>query len=99
MADLDALLHPDYRGHPASGTRDRAGLEARIATFGQLFRPVRFVVEDQIESGDKLATRLRGEATRTADGATVTLIGLNISRFAGGRLIEEWMTWETAERG
>ena len=39
---------------------------------------------------------MRTEATRTADGTRVTLGGLDLSRFAEGRLIEE-LAWETAQ--
>jgi hypothetical protein len=33
-------------------------------------------------------------ATRAIDGTQVVLYGLNISRIADERIIEEWMAWE-----
>jgi len=94
LGDLGSLLHADYVGHPSWGDRDQQVLRQRIGEFHRIYRDVRFRIEDQLAEGDKVASRLIATATRAADGQAVVLYGLNISRVAEGRLIEEWMAWE-----
>jgi len=47
------------------------------------------VPSNQFGSGDYLATRL------TASAGGQTIAGLNMSRWLGGLLDEEWAVWET----
>lgn len=96
LAELTQVLAKDYVGHPAAGDRDINGLRDRIARFRQLYPDVRFIIEDQVADGDRVATRMTAVATSTATGKRVKLIGLNISRFVGDRIIEEWPVWEEA---
>lgn len=91
---LGALLHARYVGHPSYGDRDIEGLRQRIVAFRQTYPGVRFRIEDQLTEGDRVASRLVANATRASDGQAVVLYGLNISRIAEDRIIEEWMTWE-----
>lgn len=62
--------------------------------FREKYPNVGFKIEDQLAEGDKVASRLTATATRASDGRDVALYGLNISRIADGRIIEEWMVWE-----
>ena len=62
----------------------------------------RITVDDQILEGDKVATRWTGRGTQTGEiagiaptGKQVTITGLTISRLEGGRVIEDWSTWDT----
>jgi predicted ester cyclase len=55
---------------------------------------IRFRIEDQLAEGDKVASRVIATAKRSAEGQEVVLYGLNISRIADGRIVEEWMAWE-----
>ena len=68
----------------------------RITEFHKLYPDVRFVIEDQIAEGDRVATRMTATAMSSATGKPVTLIGLNVSRFHEGRIAEEWPVWEVA---
>ena len=59
-------------------------------------------VDEQIAEGDKVATRWTGRGTHTGElagiaptGKDVTVSGLTISRFEGGKVVEEWTTWDT----
>lgn len=90
---FDDLISRDYVGHVSSGDRDREGLRRRILAFRQLYTALRFSVEDQFISGDRVATRMlvRG---KTAKGEPVTLMGINIASVRDGKLQEEWNTWE-----
>jgi predicted ester cyclase len=59
-------------------------------------------VDDQFAEGDKVATRWTARGTHTGEiagiaptGRDVTVTGLTISRFASGKVVEEWSTWDT----
>ena len=94
VARFDDVIASDYVGHVASGTRDRAGLAARIAAFHGLYPDIRFYVDDQFTNGDKIVTRMRAVGTNSKTGTKVELMGINISRIAKEKLVEEWATWE-----
>ena len=94
LDNLRATIHDDYIGHPSWGDRDREDLRERIVAFRRKYPDVRFRIEDQLAESDKVASRLIATAKRSTDGKEVVLYGLNISRIADGRIIEEWMAWE-----
>ena len=96
MNELASVLTPNYVGHAASGTRDIDGLRERITQFHKIYRDVHFLIEDQVAERDRVATRMIATATASATGKPVKLIGLNVSRFRGGRIAEEWPVWEAA---
>jgi hypothetical protein len=90
-ADILALVTADYVGHMLHlehGQRSRQDYPGWIQAFREANPNTRFLVEDQSASGDRLWTRLR--ATRE-DGAISH--GMNVSRFVGGQLAEEWAVW------
>jgi len=93
ISAIDQVTGPQYVGHVSTGDRDRQGLRERIEAFQRLYSSVAFHVEDQPD-GDKVVTRLSADLTRRDTGKSVKLIGINISRFADGKIIEEWNTWE-----
>lgn len=94
LENLTATIHDDYIGHQSWGDRDLEGLRQRIVAFRQKYPNVRFKIEDQLAEGGKVASRLIATAKRSTDGREVVLYGLNISRIADERIIEEWMAWE-----
>lgn len=93
LSGFNDLISRDYVGHVSSGDRDREGLRRRILAFRQSYTAVRFSVDDQFVSGDRVATRMlvRG---KTATGEPVALMGINIAVVRDGKLREEWNTWE-----
>ncbi len=98
---LDALMAPTYVGHPATGDRDLAGFKASIRHFHDLYlyAPDSFVIEDQLVEGDKVVTRMTAHVHLRATAEPVTLLGINIAIIRGGRLHEEWNTWEALQTG
>ncbi|MDT7934646.1 MAG: nuclear transport factor 2 family protein [Sphingomonadaceae bacterium] len=98
-ADLEAmvaLIAPDYVGHTAAGPRDWTGFRRSILNFHQLFdyAPDSFIVEDQFADGDRVATRMTAHVRDRASGAPMTMMGINLAVIRGGKIIEEWNTWE-----
>ena len=94
-----ALVTSDYAGHmlhlgegEGEGERDRESYPGWIDSYRSRNPGTRFHVVEQREVGDRLITRL--EATTTsADGAALVAHGMNVSRFVGGLIAEEWAIW------
>lgn len=96
---LDGVLAEDAVDHnPVPGMEQgRAGIKASFAAGRPAFPDLRFTVEDMIAEGDKVACRLtlRGTHRGTfqgipASGAQVSMTGVDVLRFEGGKLIERW---------
>lgn len=94
LSKVESLVARNYVGHVSSGDRDIKGLKARIAEFKTKFPDVAFRIDDQFAMGEKLVTRMTARATDSATGKEIVMMGINISRFTGGLLSEEWATWE-----
>ena len=95
LDELPEVVTEDYVGPAATGNRGLDGLRDRISTFLLLYPDVRFVIEEQIAEGDRVATRMTASATSATTGKPVKLIGLNLSWFKDGRIAQEWPVWET----
>lgn len=93
---LGTVIAGGYSGHAASGSRDIAGLRQRIADFHLAFPDMRFTIHDQIIHGDRVATRMSAVGTSAKTGQRVRMVGVNISRFSGTHIVEEWPVWEVA---
>jgi hypothetical protein len=89
--ELDSLLAPAYLGHLGSRDRDAARLREDIVSYRTRVPGACFRAEHQFGEGDYLATRLT--AATAAGGETIC--GLNMSRWEGGLLAEEWAIWES----
>lgn len=97
--DLDGIprdYHPEFVDHVNRLTyHGHEGARRSVALYLELFPDVRIEVDDQVSEGDKVASRwtLRG----THKGREVELRGIVISRFEGGRIIEDWAASDTME--
>ena len=91
---LGGIIGTGYVGHAASGDRDIAGLRVRIAAFRAAYPDMRFTIDDQLADGDRVVTRMTAVGRSGGSGQSVRLVGINISRFVGNRIVEEWPAWE-----
>jgi hypothetical protein len=91
---LDALVTPGFLGHNGSRERNVSRLKADIAAYRHNAPSVRFGVDHQFGDDEYLASRVHAHIT-DRDGNEVTLHGINISRWEGDLLAEEWAVWET----
>lgn len=91
---VERVVTPDYVGHTSSGDRNIEGLRKRMTEFHGLYPDIKLTIEDQLAEGDRVATRMIAVGTNKATGKSVHLIGLNVSRFVGNRIAEEWPVWE-----
>jgi predicted ester cyclase len=94
LEGIPAVYHPDFVDHVnALEYRGHDGARRSVALYLELFPDRRFVVDEQVSEGDRVASRwtLRG----THRGRDVTLRGIVISRFEDGRIIEDWAASDT----
>jgi predicted ester cyclase len=97
--DLDripAVYHPEFVDHVnALEYRGHEGARESVAPYKELFPDLRFVVEDQVSEGDRVASRWTLYGTHR--GRKVRLTGIVISRFEDGRIVEDYAASDTME--
>jgi len=107
-ADVSAeVFAPNYVNHQeplAAGDTAAIGLagwRAVVADNQRGFSDFRVDILMQIAEGDRVATRWRFSATHTGDylghpatGRRATWTGVQIDRFANGRIVESWVDWD-----
>lgn len=96
LAALPEVIAPEYIGHASAGDRDFEGFRQSILYFHNLFvyDESSFEVNDQFVEGEKVATRMTARVKVRETGEQITLIGINLARIVGGKIVEEWNTWE-----
>ena len=103
---FDELLAPDFTAHdPQDLFPERRGPIAGRATcemYRAAFPDVRMNVEDVIEAGDRVVIRWRATGTHEGElmglaptGRSVEVTGIAIDRWAGDRIAETWVNWDT----
>lgn len=96
LASLPDVYHPDFVDHVnALEYRGHEGARKSVALYKELFPDLRFVVEDQVSEGDRVASRWTLYGTHR--GRQVKLTGVVISRFEDGRIIEDYAASDTLE--
>ena len=99
FALLDELLTPDFVDRsPVPGVPPtREGLKQSAMTLKTAFPDLHYVIEDAIESGDRIVHRLTASGTMKGDfmgmpatGKRATWTEIHIGRGVDGRLTEHW---------
>jgi steroid delta-isomerase-like uncharacterized protein len=102
---VDEVLHSDFVCHdPNSETGEIRGAETikgEIEYFRNAVPDLFWRVEDQVAEGDKVTTRYTLGGTHQGEffgvggsGKRVEVSGINIDRFEGGKLVEEWASYD-----
>ncbi len=103
LAAAGEWLDADYVRHdPASpGLRGLEGMRQFVAAYRGAFPDLVITVEDVIVEGDRAAYRWTGRGTQLGEllgipptGKQATVSGINIARFAGDKIVEEWSNWD-----
>jgi len=94
---LAELATDDYVAHGPGGTGDRAAFQAWLRWYPTAFADQHPVLEDVIESGDRVVVRYTVRSTYRggyldlpADNQPVHETGIIIFRFADGKVAETW---------
>jgi steroid delta-isomerase-like uncharacterized protein len=103
---VDELLAPDYVLHdpgiPGGELRGTESFKEQwVSMFRTAFPDLQLSVEDQVAEGDKVVTRYTGRGTHRGElmgipptDNEVVVSGIIISRVSGGRIEEEWNSFD-----
>lgn len=102
---MDELCATDFVTHDPAEPEDVVGIEAhklRIARYREAMPDMRFEIEDQVASRDRVVTRWTVTGTNTGKlqemkptGRPVEIDGMTIDRFDSvGRIDESWDYWD-----
>jgi steroid delta-isomerase-like uncharacterized protein len=103
LAGMEELCAPDYvlHGTGVFGDMDLAAMKQLVTAFVTAFPDAHWTVEDLIAEGDKVVTRYTFRGTHQgelmgipATGRVVTYTGIYISRLAGGKFVEDWVSFD-----
>jgi steroid delta-isomerase-like uncharacterized protein len=95
----DEFVGPDFVDHEAPPELGRGPEAAKQLLLGyrEIFPDNRFEVDEVIEAGDRVITRVTITATHRGpfaglppSGQKVTLRGIDIFRLEGGKIVEHW---------
>jgi len=106
LAAMDELVAEDYINHDPPPFPNlppgRAGLKRAFELFWKA-TPGHHVIEDQIASGDKVVTRLRGVGKHDGEifgappsGKPLDVKAVAIHRIADGKIAEHWSAIDSA---
>jgi len=96
---IDELLSPDFVEHiPQQGVpATREGFKQTAIALKTAFPDLHYVIEDTIESGDRIVHRATGSGTMKGDFMGMPATGkraywteIHIARVVNGRLTEHW---------
>jgi predicted ester cyclase len=100
LSVVDELIATNYVGH-APGMPDFKGPEGfkQYATMNRTaFPDLRMTTEDTVAEGDKVVNRWTARGTHKGDlmgiaptGKQVTMTGMVITRYVGGKQVEAWV--------
>jgi predicted ester cyclase len=99
LALVDEVAGANYVSHgfPPGLPPGREGLKAFVGAFHAAFPDGHLTIDQMIAEGDTVATRLTFHGTHTHEfmgiaptGKKVTVPALDMARFEGGKLVEQW---------
>ena len=107
VAVFDELYAPNFIFHDPDfpDVRTREDYKQWATGIRAAFPDLHLTIEDVIAEGDQVVVRWTFRGTNTGDlvmpmpipatGKQVTVTGITISRFAGGKLVEIWQQGDT----
>lgn len=93
---VEEFYDPRFHDHVnAMEFRGHEGIQKSVSLYGRLFSDLRFVVEEQVAEGDRVASRWTLHGTNR--GRAVQLSGITISRLEDGKIVEDWGSTDSIE--
>jgi predicted SnoaL-like aldol condensation-catalyzing enzyme len=83
----DAILHNPPAPNLAPGA---AGVKQFLRELYKDHTGIHMTIDDMFGEGDRLAGRYTWQAMSKSTGKKVTLLVLDVSRWAGGKIVEYW---------
>jgi steroid delta-isomerase-like uncharacterized protein len=101
---VEEIYAPDYVNHDLTMPEDVRGIGAVrefYSRYQSAFPDAEITIEDQVAEGDKVVTRWTGRGTHKGElmgvppsGNRVEVAGITISRIEGGKVAEEWDSYD-----
>jgi steroid delta-isomerase-like uncharacterized protein len=102
---VDEVLAPDfvcYDPNSESGeVRGAETIKGEIEYFRNAVPDLTYTIEDQIAEDDKVVTRYTVSGTHQGEffgvaptGKQISMTGVSIDRFEGGKMVEEWPEYD-----
>ena len=101
LAALDELIAPTHIDHAAAAASLPGGPEGSRQAIGMMltgFPDLHVTVEDMIAEGDEVVARVTMSGTQQGafmgippTGKHVSITGIDINRFVGGKSVEHWV--------
>ncbi len=100
----DELFSPTYSHHDPSTPdvgRGPEGEKKRATLYRNAFHDFRMTVEEIIAEGESVTARWSSRGTHKGElngiaptGKQISITGMSIARFAGGKIVEGWVNWD-----
>lgn len=104
LAVADEIFAADYVHHDPSTPdfgRGPEGEKKRATLYRTAFPDLRLTIDDMIAEGDTVVTRWTARGTHKGElrgiaptGKPVTVTGISVARFSGGKAAEQWVNWD-----
>ncbi len=102
IAVFDEVCDASFRGHdPVAGDGDLRKAKQDCAMYRSAFPDLRCSVLGQYVDGDTVVTHWRMTGTHEGSlmgiqptGRRCTSEGISVARFAGGKVVEDWVQWD-----
>jgi steroid delta-isomerase-like uncharacterized protein len=101
---VDEIYAPDYVNHDLTMPEDVRGVEdvrEFYRRYLSAFSDAEITIEDQLAEGDKVVTRWTARGTHKGElmgvppsGKRVEVAGITIGRIEGGKVAEEWDSYD-----
>jgi predicted ester cyclase len=104
LAIIPEFIAPDYVYRSPLGMEAKGpeGFKQMVARVRTAFPDIHFTIEDIIAEGDKVVTRFTRRSTHQGEfmgiaptGKKVTITGILITRWVGGKEVEAWESLDT----
>ena len=100
----DELFGPNYAHHDPSTPdvgRGPEGEKKRATLYRNAFQDLRLTIEELFADGETVAVRWNCRGTHKGElsgiaptGKQISITGISIARFAGGKMVEGWVSWD-----
>jgi len=101
LAIIPELFAPNYVSHE-SGAKGPEGFKQAVTMGRTAFPDLHMTIDDMVAEGDKVVTRYTFTATHKGEymgiaptGKKVTVSGIVITRWVGGKEVEAWGVMDT----
>jgi steroid delta-isomerase-like uncharacterized protein len=103
LALADTLVAMGYVWHGPGGIEFRGpeGFKQLVNVYRSAFPDLNITIDDMVAEGNTVAWRWTGRGTHKGDltgiaptGRTATVSGIIVSHFSGGKLVEDWESFD-----